>query len=119
MPTGNGNGHPEEVVEEFNHDLESILMDSINIRFQGFHQHTRTGCILSELDAIYSSTSSGFLNYISNLFDSSKLQSVPSIKFCKLRCQVRALIIPLALAGRMLASKLFHYFSSHPVTLGF
>ena len=43
----------------------------------------------------------------------------PSIHTRKLWCQARALLAPVPLATKMSASKLVHYFSSHPAAFGF
>ena len=73
-----------------------------------------------ELDAITSSSvSSGFLHSVSTLSDNSKPQLAPSICTHKLWCQARALLAPVSLATKMSASKLIHYFSSHPAAFGF
>ena len=74
---------------------------------------------LEEPDAITSSVSSGFLCSVSALSDNSKLQHAPSICTHKLCCQARALLAPVSLATKMSASKLIHYFSSHPAAFGF
>ena len=74
---------------------------------------------LDEPDVITSSVSSVFLHSVSTLSDKSKLQLAPSIQTCKLWCQARALLAPVSLATKMSASKLIHYFSSHPVAFGF
>ena len=66
-----------------------------------------------------SSVSSGFLISVSTLSDHSKLQLTPSIQTGKLCCQGRALLAPVSLATKMLASKLIHYFCSHPAAFGF
>ena len=65
------------------------------------------------------SVSSGFLCSVSTLSDNSKLQLAPSIHTCKLWCQASALLVPVSLATKMSASKLIHYFSSHPAAFGF
>ena len=70
-------------------------------------------------DAITSSISSGFLCSVSTLSDNSKPQLAPSIRSLKLWCQARAPLAPVSLATKMLASKLIHYFSSHPAAFGF
>ena len=74
---------------------------------------------LDEPDAIPSSVSSGFPHLVSTLSDNSKVQLGPSIRSCKLWCQARALLAPVPLATKMSASKLIHYFSSHPAAFGF
>ena len=75
---------------------------------------------LEEPDAVTSSSvSSGFLHLVSTLSDNSKLQLAPSIHTHKLWCQARALLAPVSLATKMLASKLIHYFSSHSAVFGF
>ena len=74
---------------------------------------------LDEPDATTSSVSSGFLHLVSTLSDNSKPQLAPSIHTHKLWCQTRALPAPVSLATKMSASKLIHYFSSHPAAFGF
>ena len=74
---------------------------------------------LEDPDAITSSVSSGFLCLVSILSDNSKLQLAPTIQTCKLWCQARALLAPVSLATKMLASKLIYYFSNHPAAFGF
>ena len=74
---------------------------------------------LQESDAVTSSVSSGFLHSVSTISDNSKLQLAPSIRTHKLWCQARALLAPVSLATKMSASKLIHYFSSHPAAFGF
>ena len=58
-----------------------------------------------------------WVSSLSTLSDTSKPQLTPSIRSCKLWCQARALLAPVPLATKMSASKLIHYFSSHPVAL--
>ena len=74
---------------------------------------------LDEPDAITFSISSRFLNSVSTVSDTSKLQLLPSIRSHKLWYQARALLAPVPLAIKMPASKLIHYFSNHPVVFGF
>ena len=84
--------------------------------------HSRTLELDTSLDVpdvITSSVSSGFLHSVSTLSDNSKPQLAPSIQTPKLWCQVRALLAPVSLVTKMLASKLIHYFSSHPAAFGF
>ena len=45
--------------------------------------------------------------------------TAPSIRSHKLWCQARALLAPVAQALKMSASKLIHYFSSHPAAFRF
>ena len=62
---------------------------------------------------------SEFLCSVSNISDTSKPHLAPSIRSHKLQCQVRALLAPVSLATKMLASKLICYFSSHHAAFGF
>ena len=102
----------DPTVAGFEQGLDSILTDSL--------ETLKLDTSLDEPDAITSSSfSSGFHDFISTLSDNSKLQLAPSIQTCKLWCQARALLAPVSLATKMLASKLIHYFSSHPVAFGF
>ena len=74
---------------------------------------------LEEPDDITSSVSSVFFHSVSTLSDNSKPQLAPSIRTHKLWCQAMALLAPVSLATKISASKLIHYFSSHPVAFGF
>ena len=95
-----------------NKDWTSILTDSL--------ETPELDTILEESDVVTSSSvSSGFLYLVSTLSDNSKMQLAPSIHTCKLWCQARALLAPVSLATKMSASKLIHYFSSHPAAFGF
>ena len=96
---------------DFEQGLDSILTDSL--------ETPELDTSLDEPDAITSSVSSGFLCSVSTLSDNSKLQLAPSIRSHKLWFQSRALLAPVPLATNMLASKLIHYFSSHPAAFGF
>ena len=99
----------DQAVADFEQGLDSILTDSL--------ETPELDTSLEEPDAITSSVSSGFLYSVSTLSDNSKLQLAPSIHTCKLWCQARALLAPVSLATKMSASKLIHYFSSHPCCL--
>ena len=101
----------DQAVADFEQGLDSILTDSLKT----LELHTS----LEKPDAITSSVSSGFLHSVSILSDNSKLQLAPSIHTHKLWCQARALLAPVSLAAKMSASKLIHYFSSHPAAFGF
>ena len=74
---------------------------------------------MDEPDVITSSVSSGFLCLVSTASDTSKPQLVPHIRSHKLWFQTRALLSPVFVATKMLASKFVYYFSSHPVAFGF
>ena len=102
----------DQAVADFKQGLDSILTDS----FDTLELDTS----LEEPDAITSSSvSSGFLCLVSTLSDNSKPQLAPCIHTCKLWCQARAVLAPVSLATKMSASKLIHYFSSHPAAFGF
>ena len=101
----------DQAVADFKQGLDSILTDSL--------ETPELDTSLEEPDAITSSVSSGFLPSVSTLSDNSKLQLTPTIRTCKLWCQARALLAPVSLATKMSASKLIHYFSSHPAAFGF
>ena len=70
----------DQTVEVFLHGLGSIFMDSVNTLEldTSFDQH----------DSSASSVSLCFLRLVSTLSDSSKLQLAPSIKYCKLWCNI-------------------------------
>ena len=101
----------DQAMTDFEQGLDSILTNSL--------ETPDLDTSLNEPDAITSSVSCGFLHLVSTLSDTSKLQLVPSIRSCKLWCQARALLAPVPLATKMSASKLIHYFSSHPAAFGF
>ena len=82
--------------------LDFILTDSIKT--------AELDASFDELDAVPSSVSSVFLHLVSTISDYSKLQLAFSIKCHKLWCEARALLLPVPLAGKMTASKLFYYF---------
>ena len=68
-------------------------------------------------DAGPSLLSSGFLHFVSTVFDTSRL--VPSIKSHKLWCQATALLYSILQSDKMSGSKLINYFSNHPAAFGF
>ena len=95
----------DQVVAHFEQGLDSILTDSIKT--------PELDTSLDDPNVITSSVSSGFLCSVSSISDTSKPQLAPSIRSCKLWYQVRALLAPVPLATKMLASQLIYYFSSH------
>ena len=102
----------DQALPDFEKGLDSILTDSL--------ETLELDTSLDEPDAVTSSTvSSGFLYSVSTLSDNSKPQLAPSICTHKLWSQARALLAPVSLATKMSASKLIHYFSSHPAAFGF
>ena len=101
----------DQAVADFEEGLDSILTDSL--------ETPELDTSLDESDVITSSVSSQFLHLVSTLSDNSKLQLDPSIQTHKLWYQARALLAPVSLATKMSASKLNHYFSSHPAAFGF
>ena len=62
-----------------------------------------------ETDAITSSVSEGLLHSVSTISDNSRPQDAPHIKSCKLWCQARAILLPVAQTGKISVSKLIHY----------
>ena len=56
---------------------------------------------------------------VNTLSDNSKPQLASSVRSHKLWCQARALLAPVSLATKMSASRLIHFFSSHPSAFGF
>ena len=106
------NAFLDQAVADFEQGPVSILTDPLKT--------PKLDTSLEEADTITSvSVSSGFLHLVSTLSDHSKPQLAPSIQTHKLWCQARALLAPVSLATKMLASKLIHYFSSHPAAFGF
>ena len=61
----------------------------------------------------------GFFTRLVPFLITLKPQLAPSIRTRKLWYQARALLTPVSLATKMSASKLIHYFSSHPAAFGF
>ena len=61
----------DQVVEDFEHGLDSILTDSINT--------PEMDASFDEADDIPFSVFSGFLHLVSSVFDNSRLQIAPSI----------------------------------------
>ena len=51
--------------------------------------------------------------------DNSKLRPASSTRSHNLWCKAKALLIPVALVGKISASKFICYFSSHPEVSGF
>ena len=101
----------DQAVADFEQGLDSILTNSLKT--------PDLDTSLYENDVITSSISSAFLHLVSTLSDNSKLQLAPSIHTHKLWCQAKVLLAPMSLATKMSASKLIHYFSSHPAAFGF
>ena len=101
----------DQAMTDFQQGIGSFLTDSL--------ETPGLDTFLDKPDAIPSSVSFGFLHSVSILSDNSKLQLVPSIRSHKLWCQARALLAPVPVATKISASKLIHYFSSHPAAFGF
>ena len=101
----------DQAMADFEEGLHSILTNSL--------ETPELYASLDEPDVVPSSVSSGFLCSVSTLSDNSKPQLAPSIRSHKLWCQARALLAPVPLATKMSASKLMHYFSSHPAAFRF
>ena len=102
----------DQGVADFEQGLDSILIDSL--------ETLELDTSLEQPDVVTSSSvSSRCLCLVSTLSDNSKLQFAPSIHTHKLWCQAKALLVPVSLATKMSASKLIHYFSSHPTGFGF
>ena len=100
-----------QTVADFEEGLDSFVTDSIKT--------PELDTSLDVPDAVTSSMSSGFLHLVGTISDASKLQLAPSSRSHKLWCQARALLAPVPLATKMPASKLIHYFPSHPAAFGF
>ena len=60
-----------------------------------------------------------FLHLVSTIFDISRPQFAHSIESHKFLCQARALLLPFPQGGKVSASMLIYYFSSHPAAFGF
>ena len=76
----------DQAVEDFENDLDSILMDSIGT--------PELDASPEEADAIPSSVFSGFLHSVCTISDTSRLQLAPSIRSHMLWCQARGLLLP-------------------------
>ena len=101
----------DQAVADFEQGLDSILTDST--------ETLELDTSLGETDGITSPVSSGFLNSVSTVSDTSNPQLACSIKSYKLWFQARDLLAPVPFANKMSASKLICYFSSHPASFGF
>ena len=97
----------DQALKDFEHGLDSVIRDHIDTPELDASFH--------EADAMPSSSSSGLLCSVNANSDNSRPQPAPSIKSHKLWFQVMALYLPVPQAGKMLSSKLIHYFSSHVV----
>ena len=109
-PGGEDYSFLEQAVADFEQSFDSILTDSIQT--QGLDTS------LDASEAITSSVSSGFLHLVSTISDTSNPKLASSIRSPKLWCQARALLPHVPLATKMSASKLIHFFSSHPAAFG-
>ena len=101
----------DQAMADFEQGLDSILTNSL--------ETPELDTSLDEFDAITSSVSSGFLHLVSTLSDNSKLQLTSNIISHELWCQARSLLAPVPLTTKISASKLIHYFSSHPSAFRF
>ena len=95
----------DQAVGNFEHGLDSVLMDSIDT--------PEVDASFEEADAMPSCFSSGFLHSVSTISDTSRLQLDPNIKSCKLWCMASALILSVPQVGKMSVSRLICYFSSN------
>ena len=86
---------------------------------QNLLTHPKPDAFVDESDAIALQVSSGFLYLVSTVSDNSKPWLALTVKFCRLWCQVRAMLMSVSLADRMSASSLICYFASHPVAFGY
>ena len=100
----------DQEIANFEQGMDSILTDSI--------EALKLDTSLDEPDVITSSVPSGFLHLVSTVFDTSKLQFVPSVMSHKLSARL-GIPSPVSLATKMLASELICYFSIHPTAFGF
>ena len=83
-------------MEDFEHGLEFILMDSVDT--------PELDASLDEANAMHSSVSSGILCLVNTISDNSRPQLAPSVKSQKLLCQARALLLPIPQVGKIPAS---------------
>ena len=96
----------DQAIADFEQGLDTILTDSF--------ETPELDTSLDEPDIITSSVYF-WVSPLSTLSNNSMLQLAPSIHTHKLWCQASTLLAPVSLATKMSASKLIHYFSSHPV----
>ena len=96
----------DQTVEDFEHGLDSILTKSVKTE--------ELDASFDAADTMPSSVSTGYLYLAGAISNISKPQLADSIKSCKLWCKARTLLLPVPWASKMSASKLTHYFSSHP-----
>ena len=59
------------------------------------------------------------IHLVSNIYGNSRLKHASTIKYHKLWCKARTMLLPVPQADRMLAFKLINYFSSYPAVFGF
>ena len=103
----------DQVVKEFEHSLDSILIDCVST--------PELDASFEKADAMPSSVPWGFSPQLAPfliILDCSLLLP-PGIRSHKLSCLVRALLLPVPQAGKMLASKLIHHFCSHGAAIRF
>ena len=101
----------DQALAEFELGSDSILTDSIKT--------LELEKSFNEPEIITSSSLQGFTPLVSTVSYTSKLQLAPSIRSHKLWCQARALLSPVSMAAKMLASKVTQNFSSHPAAFEF
>ena len=101
----------DQAVGDFEQGLDSILTDSLDTRIGHFLGWAWCHYIFSLLLG-FSTQLVPFLIILSHSL-------LLAFLLHKLWCQARALLAPVSLATKMSASKLIHYFSSHPAAFGF
>ena len=91
--------------------MDSILTDSI--------EPPELDTSFDKPDAVTSSVSSGFLHSVSTISNTCKPQLALRIRSHQLGARLgQALLASVSGATKMSASKLIHYFSSHPAAFG-
>ena len=94
----------DQAVAYFEQGLDSFLADSI--------ETLEIDRSFDEPEVITCSACSGFLCLVSTGSDTSELPLALGIRYHKLWCQVRSLLLPLSLATKIPTSKLIQYFLS-------
>ena len=94
----------DQAVKDFGHGQDSIITDSI--------ETPQLDASFDEADTMLSSVSVGFLCLISTICDIPELQLAPIIKFHKLWCLAKALLLSVLQEGKMSTFKLVFFQSS-------
>ena len=83
--------------------------------FTDFSETLELDASFAETVAVLSSFHTGYLYLVSTTYHISKLQLAQASNVVNDGSRLGSLPLPVPLAGKMSASNLIHYFSSHPV----